>query len=96
MFLEKFPVHWHTFVGAIIASHLVYVLGDIISSSISSSYRNLCNVKKIDWGIRIVSIVHATLITLLALPIFFIPTLQNAPIFGYTYYSGTVYAITCG
>ncbi|KAJ2687904.1 hypothetical protein IWW39_002595 [Coemansia spiralis] len=52
--------------------------------------------QKYDWGIRVVSQVHAIVVVLLAIPIFFKQELINDKLFGFDNYAAWVYTLVCG
>lgn len=94
--LTKLEQHSHVLIFSTIACQLIYLIMHPISTISSVSYVKLSPIKKIDWRIHCVSMVHSTLICLLALPIFFDLPLVTDKIFGYSSYAGDVYALTCG
>jgi hypothetical protein len=52
--------------------------------------------RRAQWHLRIVSMAHALLICALSVPLLFDDTFVADPLFGYDYYSGSVYAVACG
>ncbi|KAI8322010.1 hypothetical protein GQ54DRAFT_247002, partial [Martensiomyces pterosporus] len=52
--------------------------------------------QKYDWGIRVVSQVHALVVVVAAIPIFFNKVLTDDTIYGFDHYPACVYTIVCG
>ncbi|TPX62828.1 hypothetical protein PhCBS80983_g00182 [Powellomyces hirtus] len=93
--LAKLPAHANSLMASVMAWSLIYSGAHHFSKG-SSHYRKLSPIKQADWCIHIVSSVHATLIILLAYPIFDNPTLKADKILAYDPYAGFVYSIAAG
>ncbi|KAJ2821936.1 hypothetical protein FBU31_004744, partial [Coemansia sp. 'formosensis'] len=61
-----------------------------------AKFDSLTARQKYDWGIRVVSQVHAIAVVLLAIPIFFKQELINDKLFGFDDYAAWVYTLVCG
>ncbi|KAJ9088902.1 hypothetical protein DSO57_1018299 [Entomophthora muscae] len=95
--LTKIENHINVIALSIVSFHAVYLLGGLISRYwFENVYEDLSAKEKIVWRVKIVSFVHAVAISILAYPLLFDPHLMKNKVFGYTTYSGDVYAVTCG
>ncbi|KAJ2449385.1 hypothetical protein GGF42_004786 [Coemansia sp. RSA 2424] len=61
-----------------------------------AKFDSLTSRQKYDWGIRVVSQVHAIVVILLAIPIFFKQELIDDKLFGFNSYAAWVYSVVCG
>ncbi|KAJ3008947.1 hypothetical protein HKX48_008257 [Thoreauomyces humboldtii] len=94
--LTKLPAHSTTLFFSTLACHVIHTLSHRISLRYSSHYARLSPPKQADWNMHVVSSVHATLITLAALPIFGMESLSTDKVLAYDPYAGEVYAVAAG
>lgn len=94
--IEKLQEHYHWLIASFIVCHCLYLSAWPISHRLSKSFRAHTFIKKREWAIHVVSFSHATIISILAFPILADPVLAKDPVFGYSFYAATVYAIACG
>jgi hypothetical protein len=94
--LPKLDDHWPTVIASAVFWQLVWSMGWLVSTQISSTFRKLDTYRKFDWCVHIVSFAHATTIATMAFINFFDPALQADKLFGYTHQVANVYAIACG
>ncbi|KAJ2899181.1 hypothetical protein IWW38_001075 [Coemansia aciculifera] len=95
--LPKLAPYW----PALFAFAGLFQLLRLASNSLSSlvfgaKFDALTRRQKYDWGIRVVSQVHAIAVILLAIPIFFKQELINDKLFGFNNYAAWVYTLVCG
>ncbi|KAJ1865227.1 hypothetical protein LPJ73_000067 [Coemansia sp. RSA 2703] len=95
--LHKLSSYW----PAIIMFSMLFQLLRLSSNTLSSlvfgaKFDSLTARQKYDWGIRVVSQVHAIFVVILAVPIFFDKELTNDTIYGFSEYASRVYTVVCG
>ncbi|KAI8054304.1 TLC domain-containing protein [Syncephalis plumigaleata] len=87
--LPKLTDHWHILMASFIGWHLVAYASTRLSPILApKSYPQLPLIKRINWDIHVVSMVHCVSVLYLAF--------QADKLFGYDTYAGNVYAYTCG
>jgi hypothetical protein len=95
--LPKLTYHWHMLLLSTFTCNVTVVFSRLISSYLfPKTYNNLQGLKKLNWDIHFVSMVHCLLIVLLSIPIFWDEELIKDKVFGYDNYAGNVYSIACG
>lgn len=95
--LTKMQDHLHVLLASCCFWEIVRVCSAMVSPRLSSSYRlKLTPYKQFDWDVHVVSLVHALVVSVLALPLFWDPQLVGDRLFGYSKYGGDVYALTSG
>jgi hypothetical protein len=93
--LSKLPMHgWQIITSCMIWTILYYSVQVLYKRS--KAYQALSNSKKSDFAVCHVSLFHSTIILFMAFPMLFDKTLVNNKVHGYTYYSGSVLAVTTG
>lgn len=95
MLITKLADHYRTIIASFAAFNLIFI-ASLYISSINKFYSCLPPKKKVQWGMKCVSFIHALLIVTLSIPIFYIQELWDDPLFGYNYYAGEVFAIAAG
>lgn len=95
--LPKLTYHWHVLLLSTLTCNVTVVISRLISSYLfPKTYNNLQGLKKLNWDIHFVSMVHCLLVVLLSIPIFWDEELIKDKVFGYDNYAGNVYSIACG
>ncbi|CAG8563599.1 12275_t:CDS:2, partial [Acaulospora morrowiae] len=56
----------------------------------------LQGLKRLNWDIHLVSMLHCLTVVILSIPLFFEEELVKDKVFGYNYYAGNVYSVACG
>ncbi|CAB4425192.1 unnamed protein product [Rhizophagus irregularis] len=86
---ENQPLLFESFFNSISLPKLTYHWHMLLLSTFTC-------LKKLNWDIHFVSMVHCLLIVLLSIPIFWDEELIKDKVFGYDNYAGNVYSIACG
>ncbi|RKP23518.1 TLC domain-containing protein [Syncephalis pseudoplumigaleata] len=95
--LPKLTDHWHVLAASFVFWHLVAYASTRLSPILApKSYAQLPRIKRINWDIHVVSMVHCLSVLYMAFQVYGIPALQADKLFGYDSYAGNVYAYTCG
>ncbi|KAI9599104.1 TLC domain-containing protein [Syncephalis fuscata] len=95
--LPKLSNHWHILAASFIGWHFVAYASTKISPLLApKTYPQLSRIRRINWDIHVVSMVHCVSVLYMAFQIYGLPTLQADKLFGYDTYAGNVYAYTCG
>ncbi|KAJ1961826.1 hypothetical protein GGI12_003024 [Dipsacomyces acuminosporus] len=95
--LPKLIPYWPALVGISVLFQVLRLSSDTLSSLVfGKKFDSLAPRQKYDWGIRVVSQVHAIIVVVAAIPIFFSKTLTADTIYGFDEYAGWVYTIVCG
>lgn len=93
--LTKLPAHgWQIMLSFTVWNIMYYLVSFVYKKR--KFFVALSNARQRDFVVCHVSLVHATGIVALALPMLFDSNLVNDKIHGYTFYSGSVIAITTG
>jgi hypothetical protein len=98
--LSKLPDHLPLIVG----SAVVFQLGTLLFSYLFSTTRKLPNDKedkdpvfrRMQWGVNSVSLLHALIVSWMAIGVQQDPKLRADPLFGYSRTAGDLFAISCG
>jgi hypothetical protein len=93
--ISKLSVHGWQIITSFLTWTLVYYTVMFVYRN-SKAFQILSKGKKSDFAVCHVSFCHSAIILLLAFPMLFDSVLLNDKIYGYTYYSGSVLAITTG
>ncbi|KAJ1892869.1 hypothetical protein LPJ66_006090 [Kickxella alabastrina] len=95
--MPKLAPYWPALIGLSVLFQLLRLSSNALSSLVfGTKFDSLSARQKYDWGIRLVSQVHAILVVVLAIPIFFKEELIEDTIYGFNEYAGWVYTIICG
>lgn len=95
--LPKLTYHWHTLLASTLACYLTMFLSRVTSPKLfPKCYNNLHGVKRLNWDIHFVSMIHCLIIVFLSIPLFREEELVKDKVFGYNFYAGNVYSIACG
>ncbi|RHZ70463.1 hypothetical protein Glove_271g67 [Diversispora epigaea] len=69
--LPKLTYHWHTLLLSTLSCYLTIYISRIISPKLfPKSYNNLHGLKKLNWDIHFVSMIHCLIIVSLSIPLF--------------------------
>lgn len=93
--LSMLPIHGWQIILSFSVWNIVYFFFKSFYKK-KKFFQALSNSRKTDFVVCHVSLLHSTLILFLAFPMLFDSNLVNDKIHGYTYYSGSVLAITTG
>ncbi|KAJ1808481.1 hypothetical protein LPJ75_004581, partial [Coemansia sp. RSA 2598] len=89
--------YWPGVIAFALLSQLLRLSSNTLSSLVfGAKFDSLTPRKKYDWGVRVVSQVHAIAVVVLAVPIFFKEKLINDTLYGFDDYASRVYTIICG
>ncbi|KAJ2710213.1 hypothetical protein H4R19_003858 [Coemansia spiralis] len=89
--------YWPALLGLPLLFQALRLSSNALSSLVfGAKFDALTPRQKYDWGIRVVSQVHALVVVVLAVPIFFKEELLRDTIYGFDNYSAWVYTIVCG
>ncbi|KAF9437212.1 hypothetical protein BGZ76_001615 [Entomortierella beljakovae] len=92
--LATLEYHWKMLVGSAFVCSLIVQLSQTFSPILfPKTYPKLHGVKRLNWD---VSMAHSCIVVALAIPILLDEELKKDRIFGYDFYAGQVYAISCG
>lgn len=95
--LPKLAPYWPALVALTFLCQLLRLASNSLSSAIfGKKFDALTDRQKYDWGIRVVSQVHAVAVVILATPIFFKEELVRDTLYGFNHYASCVYTIVCG
>nr|CAG8472003.1 4497_t:CDS:2 [Entrophospora candida] len=95
--LPKLVNHWHVLLLSTLACSITLAISRILSSFFFPKiYNSLQGVKRVNWDIHFVSMVHCCLVVYLSVPLLFDKELEKDKVFGYNIYAGNVYAFSCG
>ncbi|CAG8483052.1 6168_t:CDS:2 [Diversispora eburnea] len=95
--LPKLTYHWHTLLLSTLSCYFTIYFSRIISPKLfPKSYNTLHGLKRLNWDIHFVSMIHCLIIVTLSIPLFNEKELVEDKVFGYNYYAGNVYSIACG
>ncbi|KAJ2009910.1 hypothetical protein GGI04_000009 [Coemansia thaxteri] len=95
--LPMLAPYWPALVALAGLCQLLRLSSNALSSLVfGAKFDSLTARQKYDWGIRVVSQIHAITVVLLAIPIFFKQELLNDKLYGFDNYASWVYAIVCG
>ena len=95
--LPKLTYHWHVLLLSTLACNLTVGISRVMSSTLfPKTYNNLKGLKRLNWDIHFVSMVHCLIVVLFSIPIFWDEELIKDKVFGYDQYAGNVYSIACG
>ncbi|KAJ2738643.1 hypothetical protein GGI20_006243, partial [Coemansia sp. BCRC 34301] len=95
--LPRLAPYWPALLAFAVLFQLLRLSSNALSSLVfGAKFDSLSARQKYDWGIRVVSQVHAIVVILLAIPIFFKQELINDKLFGFDNYAAWVYTIVCG
>ncbi|KAJ1948583.1 hypothetical protein FBU59_001526 [Linderina macrospora] len=83
--------------GFAVAFQLLRLTSNTVSSIVfGKKFDSLTARQKYDWGIRVVSQVHAIVVVIMSIPIFFNKVLLEDTLYGFDHYPACVYTIVCG
>ncbi|KAJ2353649.1 hypothetical protein H4S02_013268, partial [Coemansia sp. RSA 2611] len=95
--LPKLAPYWPALLGLAGFFQLLRLSSNTLSSLVfGAKFDKLSVRQKYDWGIRVVSQVHALVVVVLAVPIFFKEELLRDTLYGFNDYTAWVYTIVCG
>ncbi|KAJ2735314.1 hypothetical protein IW152_001694 [Coemansia sp. BCRC 34962] len=95
--LPRLAPYWPALLAFSGLFQLLRLSSNMLSSLVfGTKFDALTARQKYDWGIRVVSQVHAIVVVLLAIPIFFKQELINDKLFGFDNYAAWVYTLVCG
>ncbi|KAJ2021039.1 hypothetical protein IWW57_004945 [Coemansia sp. S610] len=95
--LPRLAPYWPALLAFSGLFQLLRLSSNMLSSLVfGAKFDALTARQKYDWGIRVVSQVHAIVVVLLAIPIFFKQELINDKLFGFDNYAAWVYTLVCG
>ncbi|KAJ1734564.1 hypothetical protein LPJ72_002290 [Coemansia sp. Benny D160-2] len=95
--LPKLAGYWPAILAVAVFSHIIRLLSNTLSSWVFGKKFNVLTPRqKYDWGVRVVSQVHAVLVVILSVPILFKEELIKDTLYGFDSYSAWVYSIVCG
>jgi hypothetical protein len=95
--LPKLTDHWHVLLLSTLACNITLAISRLLSPIFFPRvYNSLQGVKRINWDIHFVSMIHCCLVVYLSVPLLFDKELEKDKVFGYSIYAGNVYAISCG
>ncbi|KAJ2721364.1 hypothetical protein GGI07_004034 [Coemansia sp. Benny D115] len=95
--LPKLVNYWPAMAGFAVLFHIVRLLSTPLSSLVFGKRFDILTARqKYDWAVRVVSQVHAIIVVLLAVPIFFEKELVADTLYGFSDYAAWVYSIICG
>ncbi|KAJ1991816.1 hypothetical protein GGI25_003177 [Coemansia spiralis] len=95
--LPKLTSYWPTLLALSVLCQLLRLSSNTLSSLIfGAKFNSLSARQKYDWGVRLVSQVHAVTVVVLAVPIFFKEELIKDKLYGFDNYTAWVYTILCG
>ncbi|KAJ2841771.1 hypothetical protein IWW36_006144, partial [Coemansia brasiliensis] len=92
--LPKLAPYWPALLGLAVFFQLLRLSSNALSSLVfGAKFDSLTARQKYDWGIRVVSQVHALVVVVLAIPIFFKEELLRDTLYGFDNYAAWVYTI---
>ncbi|KAJ2162347.1 hypothetical protein GGF46_000711 [Coemansia sp. RSA 552] len=95
--LPKLAPYWPALLVLSVLFQLLRLSSSPLSSLIfGAKFDALTARQKYDWGVRVVSQVHAIVVVILSVPIFFKEELRNDSLYGFDSYAAWVYTIVCG
>ncbi|KAJ2236274.1 hypothetical protein IWW45_001929 [Coemansia sp. RSA 485] len=95
--LPRLAPYWPGIVAFALLFQLLRLSSNTLSSLVfGAKFDALTPRQKYDWGIRVVSQVHAVAVVVLAVPIFFKEELIKDTLYGFDDYASRVYTIICG
>ncbi|KAJ2038554.1 hypothetical protein H4S04_008327 [Coemansia sp. S16] len=95
--LPRLVPYWPALLAFAGLFQLLRLSSNTLSSLVfGAKFDSLTPRQKYDWGVRVVSQVHAIVVVVLAIPIFFKQELINDKLFGFDNYAAWVYTLVCG
>ncbi|KAJ2134824.1 hypothetical protein EV180_007330, partial [Coemansia sp. RSA 518] len=95
--LPKLISYWPALLGISIVFQLLRLSSNTLSSLVfGAKFDSLSARQKYDWGIRVVSQVHAIIVVVLAVPVFFKEELRRDTLYGFNDHAAQLYTIVCG
>ncbi|KAJ2078768.1 hypothetical protein H4R24_004238 [Coemansia sp. RSA 988] len=95
--LPKLASYWPALLALAVMFQLLRLSSNALSSLVlGARFDVLTPRQKYDWGIRVVSQVHAIIVVIFAVPIFFKKELSTDTLYGFNSYAAGVYTIVCG
>ncbi|KAJ1941332.1 hypothetical protein DL89DRAFT_253699 [Linderina pennispora] len=95
--LPKLVDYWPAMLGLAVAFQLLRLSSNTMSSIVfGKKFDSLTARQQYDWGIRVVSQVHAIVVVIMSIPIFFNKVLLEDTLYGFDHYPACVYTIVCG
>ncbi|KAJ1733074.1 hypothetical protein LPJ61_001743 [Coemansia biformis] len=95
--LPKLVPYWPVLLALPVLFQALRLSSSTLSSLVfGAKFDALSARQKYDWGIRVVSQVHAIVVVVFAIPIFFKEELIKDTLYGFDNYTAWVYTIVCG
>ncbi|KAJ2394051.1 hypothetical protein GGI23_004839, partial [Coemansia sp. RSA 2559] len=92
--LPKLASYWPAIMAIAVFSQVLRLSSNTLSSCLfGKKFDALTPRQKYDWGVRVVSQVHAVSVVILSVPILFKEELIKDPLYGFDAYSAWVYSI---
>ncbi|KAJ2857149.1 hypothetical protein J3B02_001190 [Coemansia erecta] len=94
--LPRLIPYWPGMIAFALLFQVLRLSSNTLSSLVfGAKFDTLAPRKKYDWGVRVVSQVHAIAVVLLAIPIFFKEELIKDTLYGFDDYASRVYTVIC-
>ncbi|KAJ2615106.1 hypothetical protein H4S08_001391 [Coemansia sp. RSA 1365] len=94
--LPKLALYWPALLALAILFQLLRLSSNTLSSLVfGSRFDALTTRQKYDWGVRFVSQIHAIIVVVFAVPIFFKKELTSDTLYGFNNYAAGVYTVVC-